>query len=41
MPLTWQPIYGIDMHTGKEANVARHPSVDELWNLTFAEQNAK
>ena len=35
-----QRIYGIDMHTGKEADVAHYPSPDELWNLTFAEQNA-
>jgi len=35
-----QRIYGMDMHTGKEADVARYPSPDELWNLTFAEQNA-
>lgn len=35
-----QRIYGIDMHTGKEADVARYPSPDELWALTFAEQNA-
>lgn len=35
-----QRIYGIDMLTGKEADVARYPSPDELWNLTFAEQNA-
>jgi type I restriction enzyme R subunit len=35
-----QRIYGIDMHTGKEADIARYPSPDELWNLTFAEQNA-
>jgi len=35
-----QRIYGIDMQTGKEADVARYPSPDELWNLTFAEQNA-
>jgi type I restriction enzyme R subunit len=35
-----QRIYGIDMHTGKEADVARYPSPDELWNLTFAEKNA-
>lgn len=34
-----QRIYGIDMHTGKEADVARYPSPEELWNLTFAEQN--
>ncbi len=35
-----QRIYGIDMHTGKEADVAKYPSPDELWSLTFAEQNA-
>ncbi len=35
-----QRIYGIDMHTGKEADVAHYPSPDELWNLTFAEKNA-
>ncbi|MDX1915711.1 MAG: DEAD/DEAH box helicase family protein [Methylophilus sp.] len=35
-----QRIYGIDMHTGKEADVVRYPSPDELWALTFAEQNA-
>jgi type I restriction enzyme R subunit len=35
-----QRIYGIDMHTGKEADVAQYPSPDELWALTFAEQNA-
>lgn len=35
-----QRIYGIDMHTGKEADVASYPSPDELWNLTFAEKNA-
>ena len=30
----------VDMHTGKEADVAHYPSPDELWNQTFAEQNA-
>lgn len=35
-----QRIYGIDMHTGKEADVASYPSPDELWRITFAEQNA-
>ena len=35
-----QRIYGIDMRTGKEADVARYPSPDALWHLTFAEQNA-
>jgi type I restriction enzyme R subunit len=33
-------IYGIDMQTGKEGEVPRYPTPDELWNLTFAEQNA-
>ena len=32
-------IYGIDMHTGTEADVAAYPNPDELWNLTFAEAN--
>ncbi len=35
-----QRIYGIDMHTGKEADVTQYPSPDELWQQTFAEQNA-
>lgn len=35
-----QQIYGIDMHTGSEADVATYPTPDELWNQTFAEQNA-
>lgn len=35
-----QLIYGIDMATGKERDVAAYPSPDTLWALTFAEQNA-
>lgn len=35
-----QRIYCIDMHSGKEADVASYPSPAELWNLTFSEQNA-
>jgi type I restriction enzyme R subunit len=35
-----QQIYGIDMHAGTEADVASYPTPDELWNLTFAKQNA-
>jgi len=35
-----QGIYGIDMETGKEAEVLHYPSPVELWNLTFAKQNA-
>ncbi|MES2886138.1 MAG: DEAD/DEAH box helicase family protein [Pseudomonadota bacterium] len=34
-----QAIYGIDMQTGSEGDVTRYPTPDELWNLTFAEQN--
>ena len=35
-----QGIYGIDMQTGKEGELPRYPTPDELWNLTFAEANA-
>ena len=35
-----QGIYGIDMDEGTEGDVSRYPTPDELWNLTFAEQNA-
>ena len=35
-----QAIYGIDMATGAEGDVAAFPTPDELWNLTFAEANA-
>ena len=35
-----QGIYGVDMQTGKEGDLARFPTPDELWNLTFAEANA-
>jgi type I restriction enzyme R subunit len=35
-----QGIYGIDLQTGKEGEQAHCPTPDELWNLTFAEQNA-
>ncbi len=35
-----QRIYGIDMITGHEGDVAAYPSPDELWALTFAVQNA-
>ncbi|WP_241070273.1 EcoAI/FtnUII family type I restriction enzme subunit R [Achromobacter insuavis] len=30
-----QAIYGIDMQTGVEGDVAAYPSPDDLWNLTF------
>jgi type I restriction enzyme R subunit len=29
-------IYGIDMHTAVEGEIAKYPSPDELWNRTFA-----
>ncbi len=35
-----QKIYGIDMQTGHEGDVATFPSPDELWKLTFAEASA-
>ena len=37
IPPTAQGIYGIDMETGKEGEVPRYPTPDELWNMTFAE----
>lgn len=35
-----QQIYGIDMATGSEGDVAQYPSPEELWRLTFAEADA-
>ncbi len=35
-----QGIYGIDMQTGKEGEVGRYPTPDELWAMTFAKQDA-
>jgi len=35
-----QGIYGIDMETGHEAELAAFPSPTDLWNRTFAVQNA-
>jgi type I restriction enzyme, R subunit len=34
-----QGIYAIDMKTGKEGEIAAYPKPEELWNLTFAEEN--
>jgi type I restriction enzyme R subunit len=34
-----QGIYAIDMAQGQEGEIAQYPGPDELWNLTFAEQN--
>ncbi len=33
-------IYRIDMQTGEEGEVARYPTPEELWNLSFAQPNA-
>ena len=35
-----QGIYAIDMETGQEGERLNYPSPDELWNLTFAKQDA-
>ena len=35
-----QGIYSIDMQEGTEGELPCYPTPDELWNLTFAEQNA-
>jgi type I restriction enzyme R subunit len=32
--------YAVDMQTGQEGPLARYPTPDELWALTFAEANA-
>src|SRR5882724_5993777 len=33
-------IYAIDMQTGKEGDVARYPTPQQLWDLTYAKPNA-
>ncbi len=35
-----QKIYGVDMLTGQEGDVAQYPSPIELWSMAFAEENA-
>jgi type I restriction enzyme, R subunit len=35
-----QGIYGIDMQTAEEGEIAAFPSPDDLWSCTFATQNA-
>ena len=35
-----QKLYGIDMATGTEGDVAQYPGPDELWRQTFAEADA-
>jgi type I restriction enzyme R subunit len=34
-----EEIYVVDMETGQEGEVDRYPSPDELWQMTFAEEN--
>jgi len=34
-----QGLYGIDMDSGQEGELARYPTPDELWAQTFAESN--
>ena len=34
-----QGIYGIDMQTGKECKLAKYPSPEELWKMTYAQPN--
>ena len=34
-----QAIYGIDMETGKEGDIATFPTPDELWSILFDEEN--
>ena len=35
-----QGVYGIDMQDGTEGELPTFPTPEELWNRTFAEQNA-
>jgi type I restriction enzyme, R subunit len=35
-----QGIYAVDMETGKEAEIQRYPTPDELWIMTFAKEDA-
>lgn len=34
-----QGIYGIDMESGKEGDIASYPTPEDLWDLTFSEAN--
>ena len=34
-----QGIYGIDMQTGKEGKLAKYPSPEALWKMTYAQPN--
>ena len=35
-----QGLYRVDMHTGKEGELPRYPTPQELWALTFAQEDA-
>jgi len=35
-----QGIYAVDMKTGKEGEIPRYPTPDELWQMTFAKEDA-
>jgi type I restriction enzyme R subunit len=35
-----QGVYAIDMETGKEGEAPSYPTPDQLWQMTFAKQNA-
>jgi type I restriction enzyme R subunit len=35
-----QGIYAVDMQTGKEGELSRYPTPDELWQMTFAKADA-
>jgi len=35
-----QGLYAIDMQTGKESEIVAYPTPDELWAMSFAEENA-
>jgi type I restriction enzyme R subunit len=35
-----QGVYAIDMETGKEGETPNYPTPDQLWQMTFARQNA-
>jgi type I restriction enzyme R subunit len=34
-------IYAIDMHTGKEEEISRYPTPEELWAMTYAKTSAQ
>jgi type I restriction enzyme R subunit len=34
-----QGVYAVDMQTGKEGEIARYPTPDELWQMTFGQSS--